>query len=454
MLANLSMAERGLERWDAAIANLREVLEIYIGLDNREMIARSFTELTDALNWAGRFREATETARRGHAYLKAEVSVERARLAAALGRACGAAGDYKQAQEALQEALNIASQLSDTNLMADVLSTRSATNYAFLRLREAAEDGFRSQQLPGSDVSRWQRNLQLRILYLTLLYLGRTEEAMRIADELEPLARKIGDSYSVARCISTRAWAEFDQTPDLTKLETALRELTKSDQKALYLFLDYSEKEPTLVDFFRGDWAAALAHAQDACRAEPGSSTEGFGEATLFRLMAYAGDHDGALELLHQKRILLPVSGQPNTRGSWWMLALVIEGLVMLGEQSQAAQFYHLAQELVGTETVVLLPVRRFTQTIAGLAAAAAHQWEAAEDHFQIAMKQAESFPDRLEQTEIRRFHAMMLIDRAAAGDREAARTLLSEALATYQRIGMHRHVEMTQALLGQAIGR
>jgi hypothetical protein len=35
-----------------------------------------------------------------------------------------------------------------------------------------------------------------------------------------------------------------------------------------------------------------------------------------------------------------------------------------------------------------------------------------AEDHFQIALRQAESFPHRLEQAEIRRFHAMMLIDR------------------------------------------
>jgi hypothetical protein len=42
----------------------------------------------------------------------------------------------------------------------------------------------------------------------------------------------------------------------------------------------------------------------------------------------------------------------------------------------------------------------------------------------------------------------MMLIDRVAPGDREKAQTLLSEALESYERIGMPRHVEMTQALL------
>jgi hypothetical protein len=66
-----------------------------------------------------------------------------------------------------------------------------------------------------------------------------------------------------------------------------------------------------------------------------------------------------------------------------------------------------------------------------------------------MAMQQAGSFPYRLEQAEIRRFHAMMLKDRAAAGDREKAQMLLSEALETYTHIGMPRHIEMTQALLG-----
>ena len=95
----------------------------------------------------------------------------------------------------------------------------------------------------------------------------------------------------------------------------------------------------------------------------------------------------------------------------------------------------------------MLWPIFRFTQTIAGIAAAAARQWEAAEDHFQTALRQAESIPHRLEQAEIRRFHAMMLMDRAAQGDREKAQKLLREALESYTLIGMPRHIEMTQSL-------
>ena len=182
-----------------------------------------------------------------------------------------------------------------------------------------------------------------------------------------------------------------------------------------------SEAQLSLVDFFRGNWTSALLHAQASYRAEPEDSYRGSGVGTLFRQMAYTGDRDGALAILDEKRALLPRSGQPNTGGSWLMLLLVIEGLVMLGEQSQAGQLYPLVCELVGTGAVALFPISRFTHTIAGVAAAAARQWEAAEEHFQIAMQQAESLPNRLEQAEIRRFHAMMLMDRAAPGDREKA---------------------------------
>jgi hypothetical protein len=163
--------------------------------------------------------------------------------------------------------------------------------------------------------------------------------------------------------------------------------------------------------------------------------------------MAYAGDRTGALAILEKHRALLPVSGQENFRGSWWMLALMIEGLVMLGEQAQAGQLYPMARELIDTGAIAIWPISRFTQTIAGLAAAGAHQWKAAEDHFQHAMKQAASFPDRLEQAEIRRFHAMMLTDRAARGDREKARTLIDEARESYTHIGMPRHIAMLRNL-------
>jgi tetratricopeptide (TPR) repeat protein len=120
----------------------------------------------------------------------------------------------------------------------------------------------------------------------------------------------------------------------------------------------------------------------------------------------------------------------------------------MLGDRSRAAELYPLAEELLDTEAVALWPIFRLTHTIAGIAAAAARQWQSAENHLQIALQQAEEFPQRLEQGEIRRFRAMLLIDRGASGDRDKALALLNEALKSYTQIGMPRHIEMTRALL------
>src|SRR6202040_3871745 len=107
----LAMAERGLDQWDAAIAHLREVLEIYLQLDDRKMIGRSFTDLAAASIWAGHFKDAADTARRGLNYLQADLSPDRARLFAILAQALAAAGVYRPADEALREAVTVASQL-------------------------------------------------------------------------------------------------------------------------------------------------------------------------------------------------------------------------------------------------------------------------------------------------------------------------------------------------------
>ncbi len=450
LLTSLAMAELGLDQLDAALARLREVVEIYINLDDREMVGRGFTRLTGALISAGRFQEAIKTAHRGLGYLGTDVSAVRGRLLAALGQACVITAGYEPAHEALREGFNIASQLSDPKLEARLLGVRSILNFHYFRLHETAADELRSEQLGASEASPWRRALQLRNLTQTFLYLGRLEEALRIADQLEPLARRIGGAYEVAVCVSVRAWAEFAKAPDLAKLEIGFKQVPKSDQVQWFAYWGaLSEVQLSLLEFFRGDWTSALLHAQAASRQpELESSVRGYGAGTLFRQMAYAGDRDAALGILEEKRTQLPHSGKPNAAGSWSMLALVIEGLLMLGEQEKAAQLYPLVCELVDTGAVVLWSISRFTQTIAGIAAAAARQWEAAEEHFQIAMQQAESFPNLLEQAEIRRFHAMMLIDRAATGDREKAQTLLSEALGTYTQIGMPRHIEMTQTLL------
>jgi tetratricopeptide (TPR) repeat protein len=89
-------------------------------------------------------------------------------------------------------------------------------------------------------------------------------------------------------------------------------------------------------------------------------------------------------------------------------------------------------------------------ETVAGMAAAAGRQWEKAEEHFRTTLRQAHELPHMIEQPEIRRWYARMLLDRDSPGDRDKARELLTEAVAMYREIGMPKHVEMAEALLGE----
>ena len=82
------------------------------------------------------------------------------------------------------------------------------------------------------------------------------------------------------------------------------------------------------------------------------------------------------------------------------------------------------------------------------MAAGSGRQWEQAETHYQTALTQAHEIPFRSEQPEVRRWYAQMLMDRNATGDRDKARTMLTEAVEMYDQIGMPRHIEMAKDAL------
>jgi tetratricopeptide (TPR) repeat protein len=451
LLNSLATAHRCLGEWEAEVASRREAVEICVNLGDRERMGESSIGLTEALRFADRLREATETAQRGLAYLGPDVSANRAHILGVLAGILTFTEGYDPASEALREALEIARHLSDPTLEARLLRERAALNSIFFHLREAIADGLLSEQFGALEALPHERNAQLIFILLARLHLGHMEEALRTSDEIESLVKKVGrfNSSPMDRC--AKVWIEFGKDADLARYETELVRALQFDQTEEYRNV-LSEAYQGVVNFLRGNWTAALTHIQASCRSGPSEHIRGVPVAMLFFLLAYMGDREGALTILDENRMLLPRLDQHNLAASWCLLAVAVEGLAMLGEQSQAGELYPLVRELIGTGTVLISPLCRFTQTTAGIAAAAARQWDSAEEDFSIALRQAESVPYILEQAEIRRFHAMMLLDRAASGDRENARTLLSEALETYSRIGMRRHIELAQALLDKAL--
>jgi hypothetical protein len=105
-LGNVERAQRAEDEIDAVTRELSRVVGLGDAIAGRRPlrsepgkasprrsgIGRSFTELTAAFIWAGRFQEAGDVARRALALLLAGVSPDRAHLLGALGQANATAG--------------------------------------------------------------------------------------------------------------------------------------------------------------------------------------------------------------------------------------------------------------------------------------------------------------------------------------------------------------------------
>ena len=133
------------------------------------------------------------------------------------------------------------------------------------------------------------------------------------------------------------------------------------------------------------------------------------------------------------------------------MLAGVIEGLVVLGEREQAAEFHTVIAEAVDSGVLTVnYHDGRLLERLAGMSAAAGSKWETAEAHFEAALRLADELPHRIEALETRRYYGQMLFDRQGSGDEKQAVRLLEEAIRGYRLLGMPRHSELAEAVLGQ----
>jgi tetratricopeptide (TPR) repeat protein len=455
LLLDLATAERGLGDWNQALAHWREAVDLFTAMGDCEATGNIFFEMFEGLLWSGRGNEAAETAQRGLEGLREECG-SRVHLLASSGLINSLGGKYEPARKAFADALSLSGQLDDQKLASRVLAYRAVSDFYFLKLNEALDDGRRSASAGETAGAPWSRAIGLSRVQTALHHLGRNEEAAAVARELEPLARKLGHFAALSFSIWTRAWAEFGKQPDFARLQKQLAEDLEINRTArIPLLLAPALAQFSVLELLRGNQRAALDYAAEARALSPFHVMLGFGAGALFRQMAYAGDRIGALALLEESRGKLPRSDATNTIGSYAMLLAVVEGLYILGEHTKAAEFYPLTLQLIDTGVICFVWMARFPQTVAAIAAAAARNWTAAERHFDIALRQAQAFPHQLEIAELQRLRAAMLIDRGAADDAQQARTLLTEALDVYGRIGMPRHVELAHAMLaGMQTGR
>jgi tetratricopeptide (TPR) repeat protein len=449
-LANLASAERGLGDWGAAIAHLHDSLGLYANAGDLRSVGRVVFEMVEGFIWTGHFDEVAKIAQPGLEHLRSDENIYRSRLLPVSGLIHALRGELSSAMKAFDEAL---ASPSVTPFLARVLAYRSFSYLHLLQLREALEDGNKSIALSNGHKAPWTHALALALVMRTLYHLGKPEQALKIGIELEPLARGAGHLAALSSCHSIQAWAEFGREPDLAVLDKRMREAVNFDrERGLSWFLAQSLMQMSEARFFAGDWDSVRSIVEKERAADPRGPFASLGTAMLMRLAAYSGDRDTVLELVEQTRSHLPKLGPSNTIGRWSLLMVTVESLAMIADQGRAAELYAMVRELLRCGVVCMYLTCRFSETIAGVAAGAAGDWNAAEQHFRVALRQATDFPHRLEEAEVQRFHAMMLLQRNETGGRERAREMLVKSIESYERIAMPRHLELARSLLAKAV--
>ena len=179
-------------------------------------------------------------------------------------------------------------------------------------------------------------------------------------------------------------------------------------------------------------------------------SWQAFPRAWRFKLAAYAGRADAfdRFEALRPELFRRGVAAWP---GSVPALHSAIEGLAVLGQLELAASLYLDATESLKLETVAWVDGLFACST--GIAAACGEEWEAAEEYFGTALRQADELPHVMAQYDTRRWWAWMLLRRDASGDRMRAGELLEEAIAGYQKLEAPLFEQIATEMLGQARG-
>jgi class 3 adenylate cyclase/tetratricopeptide (TPR) repeat protein len=450
LLYKRGLALRSLGRWEEALADWREALADYEELGDAEATGRVCSGITIQLTWSARYVEALEIARRGLVALGERVSADRCRLLARAGLTLSMAGYYMAGNGMIAQAVAMAEQLRDQHLLGRVLGSKTVHHWVYMEFREVVDSGLRTAEVLRSARDLWPLADALWPMQWALLILGRLGEAAEIGEEVEPLAARLGHLGALIIAERGRGLREFMLTGDIDRFEKFARGDLELVRGTSFPWISFSYTFFGLAHFWRGRRQEMLESFQEAVRLEPPGPTAGVDWAYLFLGRAYAGDKDATLAMLDEQRDNLPRAGEANTCGAWTMLSGVVEGLAVLGEQGEAAKLYPLVLEAIDTGAVIRWLCDRLLQTVAGISAAAGGQWDKAEEHYETALRQAHELPAVIEQPEVRRWYARMLIDRDALGDRQRARRLLTEAIAMYRQIGMPNHQEMAEALLGE----
>ena len=284
----------------------------------------------------------------------------------------------------------------------------------------------------------------------TLFEAGRFTEVDEVVGDILRVAEEVGNTGAILSSRLARDVAYLHRSGELTGSEARMHEGVAATSGAApfnSIFLIWA----ATLQAERGDPEGALV---TAIRARQGFRTNLVGSGTFagceLWCLALLDHSDWALRLEEYEHFV-PVAGTPSFHGRHWFALFLVLSHVTRGELAAAAALYPVLREVLddGWRVGPLQPV----EGLVGLAAAAGGNWDVAEEHFRSALAFVDEVGDRLGKPAVQKWYAWMLLRRAAPGDRDHARVLLDDAIASFRSMGMQLSLGEAEAMRGSLDG-
>ncbi len=439
-------ASRTLGRWSEAEADWLEALPTLESEGRTELVMRICFDLSFQSHWQRRLDFGRIIATRGLKSAGEEVSAGRCRLFAMLGTIDTLAGNFDQGEALLADATTMAEALGDDRLLGgEVLLNVLQLCHHTLQPTKMVKTAERALVLARRSGRPWDLSSVLGFSMMAWCFTSQFERASAAADEAETLGRQEGDLGTIGHAFLARAFASI-AAGNLAAARSSLEQVVRLWGEAGFPWVTVMWAFLGSAALLQGDLPGARHAMDQAMRSPLAGSFGGTEESHLLLLESYASDA-GAAARLDRLSARLPRPGVTNGTGAWMVLQASVEAAGLLGQREQAAALYPLVCELMQNGAVTTF-CYGLVEKAAGISAAAGGDWYQAQEHFEHALRTAHEIPHQVEQPEVRRWYARMLLDRDAPGDRARARTLLAEARAAYETIGMPKHVAMVDAML------
>jgi class 3 adenylate cyclase/tetratricopeptide (TPR) repeat protein len=450
---HLGLALRGVARSDEALLKWESALTTYEEQHDDQSVVRLASTMATQLNWAGRQMEAVIAAGRGLAVDSNAVAMhgERVRLRGQAAAAYSFAGDHDTAEITGNEAYAIAQSINDPALSASAGVALVLHKFFWLEVGAAAEIGEACAHALRKAGAWWDLcDLLAGGLIWTRYFRGDLEGLFAGGEECQALARRVG--HTAAEAAASRVHvARAIRGGDLQHAVELAHRHRDSMARSGYLWAFDAYPFSAHADFCAGSWEDALRDTRLGEEHEVPCAFAGIPSAMRAMVSAYTGCAEDVHDILNTRGSELPGENLVATVGGWALATALIEALFVSRAYDAAAALRAAPVELLRRGCVVNWAAMSTTQSSAALAAAAAGEWDAAEEHFQSALRDAERLQYRPLIADAGRLHATALIERGPKSRAGDAHTMLATALGEYQRMAMTRHAELTKDLLHRA---